>query len=186
MRGGALVILGWARELRGESVIAMACYEAALALSQSHGESMYRMIALLSMGTAKWRHGEADDAIRLIRQSLELTKMVNDRRTAAYCLESLAWVAGDAGSPRIAAQLLGAAAGIANAVGSASVPFAHLSVHHDECEDRARRALGTDEFYAARQEGYALRFDDAVRLGLEAELDDGPETRRSDGDADSI
>jgi predicted ATPase len=186
MRGGALLILGWARELRGESAIAMACYEAALALSQSHGESMYRMIALLSMGIAKWRHGEAPDAMRLIRQSLELTHMVNDRRTAAYCLESLAWVAGDAGSPRIAAELLGAAAGLANAVGSASVPFAHLSFHHVECEEGARRAVGIHEFDAAHQEGYALRFDDAVRLGLEAELNDGPETRRSDGDADSI
>jgi tetratricopeptide (TPR) repeat protein len=89
MRGGALVILGWAQELRGESVTAVACYEEALALSESHGESMYRMLALLSMGGAKWRHGETDHAIRLLRQSLELVRGVNDRRTAAYCLETL-------------------------------------------------------------------------------------------------
>jgi predicted ATPase len=173
MRGGALVILGWAQELRGESAKAMASYEAALVLSESHGESMYRMLALLSMGAAKWRHGDGEDAIRLIRQSLELARVVNDRRTAAYCLETLAWVVGDADSPRIAAVMLGAAAGLANAVGSTSVPFAHLSVHHDECETRARLALGTHEFDLAHQEGYALSFGDAVRLGLEAELDGG-------------
>jgi non-specific serine/threonine protein kinase len=172
MRGGALVILGWARELRGESAMAMACYEAALALSQSHGESMYRMIALLSMGTAKWRHGDADDAIRLIRQSLELTQTVNDRRTAAYCLEALAWVAGDSGNPRLATVMLGAAAGLANAVGSTSVPFAHLSVHHDECEDNARTTLGVEQFDVAHQEGYSLNFNDATRFGLEAKFDD--------------
>jgi non-specific serine/threonine protein kinase len=171
MRGGALVILGWAQELRGESAAAVACYETALALSESHGESMYRMLALLSMGGAKWRHGEADRGVRLIRQSLELAKLVNDRRTAAYCLETLAWVAGDTESSRITAVMLGAAAGLANAVGSTSVPFSHLSVHHDECERTARLALGSDEFDIAHQEGSSLNFVDAIQLGLDVELE---------------
>jgi non-specific serine/threonine protein kinase len=176
MLGGALVILGWAQELRGDSVSAIASYEKALALSEFHGESMYRMLTLLSMGGAKWRHGESDHAIQLVRQSLELAGLVNDRRTAAYCLETLAWIAGEADSPRTAAVMLGAATGIANAVGSTSVPFAHLSVHHDECESRARRALGNNEFDAARQEGSSLKLSDAIQLGLETELDDGPES----------
>lgn len=173
MRGGALIVLGWAQELRGETVAAVACYEAALALSESHGESMYRSLALLSLGVAKWRHGESDHAIEVVRQSLELARVMNDRRTAAYCLETLAWIAGEADSPRSAAVMLGSAAGLANAVGSTSVPFAHLSVHHDECASRGRIALGTQEFDLAHQEGYALSFDDALRLGLKAELDGG-------------
>jgi non-specific serine/threonine protein kinase len=172
MRGGALITLGWAQELRGESMAAMASYEAALALSESHGESMYRMLALLSMGGANWRHGKSDQAIQLVRQSLELARAVNDRRTAAYCLETLAWVAGDADSPRAAAVMLGAASGLANAVGSTSVPFAHLSVHHDECESAARRALGTDHFDVAYQEGYSMKFNDAIQLGLEVGFED--------------
>jgi hypothetical protein len=69
--------------------------------------------------------------------------------------------------------MLGAAAGLANAVGSTSVPFAHLSVHHDECESRARLALGTHEFDLAHQEGYALNFHDAIQLGLEVEIEYG-------------
>jgi predicted ATPase len=174
MRGGALVILGWAQELRGESATAMASYETALALSETHGESMYRMLALVSMGGAKWRHGESGHAIRLVRQSLELARLVNDRRTAAYCLETLAWIAGGANSPRTAAVMLGAAAGLANAVGSTSVPFAHLVIHHDECESRARLALGTDEFDVARQEGSSLNFNDATQLGLDVEFEGEP------------
>jgi non-specific serine/threonine protein kinase len=83
MRGGALIILGWAHELRGESVPAVACYENALALSESHGESMYRMLALLSMGVALRRHRKPNHAIQLVRQSLELARLVNDRRTVA-------------------------------------------------------------------------------------------------------
>ena len=173
MRGGALVILGWAQELRGESAAAVGCYEAVLALSEAHGESMYRMLALLSMGGAKWRHGESDRARQLVRQSLELARLVNDRRTAAYCLETLAWVMGDAGNPRFAAVMLGAAAGLANAVGSTSVPFAHLVVHHDECEAGARSALGAGEFDVAHQEGSLLKFNEAIQLGLAVEFDDG-------------
>jgi predicted ATPase len=173
MRVGALITLGWAQELRGQSGPALACYEQALALSQAHGESMYRMIALLSMGVATWRHGEPNDAILMIRQSLELARLVNDRRTAAECLEALAWIAGEAGSQRTTAMMLGAATGLAHAVGSTSVPFAHLVVHHDDCENLARSTLGTKEFDVAHQEGYSLNFDDAIRLGLEAEFDGG-------------
>jgi hypothetical protein len=58
----------------------------ALALSESHGESLYRIFALLSMGAAKWRWGNGDHAIRLLRQSLDLAQRVTDRRTAALLL----------------------------------------------------------------------------------------------------
>ncbi|EHB56220.1 serine/threonine protein kinase [Mycolicibacterium rhodesiae JS60] len=186
MRAGALIVLGWAQELRGDSGAAVTCYEAALALSESHGESMYRSLALLSMGVAKWRSGEGQDAIRLLRQSLELVRVVNDRRTAAYCLETLAWIAAETGGARVAAVMLGAAAGLSRAVGSASVPFAHLYIHHDEGVRLTQIALGTREFDLAHQEGGALSFDEAIRLGLEAELDDGPEPRPSDADSGSI
>jgi hypothetical protein len=67
---------------------------------------------------------------------------------------------------------LGAAAGLANAVGSTSVPFAHLVIHHDECESTARLSLGTHEFDVAHQEGYSLNFNNAIQLGLEVEFDD--------------
>jgi predicted ATPase/serine/threonine protein kinase len=172
MRACALIVLGWAHEFRGEPVPAVVCYEEALALSQHHGESMYRMFALASMGVAKWLHGEPESAKQLLRQSLELARLVNDRRTAAVCLEAMAWIAGGAGSPRAAAVMLGAATGLANAVGSTTVAFAHLVVHHDDCESRARLALGADEFDAARHEGSSLNFDDAIRFGLEAEFGD--------------
>jgi tetratricopeptide (TPR) repeat protein len=171
VRASALITLGWAHELRGESVPAMACYEEALALCESHGESMYRMLALLSMGVFKWRHGEPAYAIRLARQTLELARLVNDRRTAAWCLETLAWITGDAGSPRVSAVMMGAAAELSHGVGSTSVPFAHLVVHHDECESKARLALGADEFDVAFQEGSSLNFGDTIQLGLDVEFD---------------
>jgi non-specific serine/threonine protein kinase len=171
-RASALITLGWAHELRDESASAVGCYEKALSLCESHGESMYRMLALLSMGVAKWRRGEPDHAVSLVRQSLELARRVNDRRTAAECLETLAWITGEAGHPRAAATLMGAASGLSRAVGSTSVPFAPLFVHHDECEHGARLSLGTHEFDSAYCEGSALNFDDAIQLGLAVELVD--------------
>jgi non-specific serine/threonine protein kinase len=68
--------------------------------------------------------------------------------------------------------MMGAAAGLSHAVGSTSVPFAHLVVHHDECESCARLTLGTDEFDVAYREGSSLNFADAIQLGLEVELEE--------------
>jgi hypothetical protein len=41
-----------------------------------------------------------------------------------------------------------------------------LTVFHDECERRAREALGDNEFEAAWQEGCSLQFDEAVAFAL--------------------
>jgi non-specific serine/threonine protein kinase len=41
-----------------------------------------------------------------------------------------------------------------------------LAVFHDECERRARDALGDNEFGAARQEGCSLDFDESVAFAL--------------------
>jgi len=73
---------------------------------------------------------------------------------------------------------MGAAGGLAHAVGSMNVPFAHLVVHHDECESEARRALGTDHFDVAYQEGYSMKFNDAIQLGLEVGLEDADQRNR--------
>jgi non-specific serine/threonine protein kinase len=68
--------------------------------------------------------------------------------------------------------MLGAAAGLSHGVGSTSVPFAHLRVHHDECQDLARSALGAEQFAVAYEEGSSMNFNDAAQLGLEVELEE--------------
>jgi non-specific serine/threonine protein kinase len=42
------------------------------------------------------------------------------------------------------------------------VVLPHLAVFHDEFERRTRAELGAEEFEAARREGDALNFDEAV------------------------
>jgi non-specific serine/threonine protein kinase len=78
----------------------------------------------------------------------------------------LAWVAAEKADYRRAAVLMGAAQTLGSAVGASTVVLPHLLDFHLECDHRARKGLGADEFEAARQEGCSFGFDDAVTYGL--------------------
>jgi non-specific serine/threonine protein kinase len=57
---------------------------------------------------------------------------------------------------------MGAAGALARSVAASVVVLPHLAVFHDEFERRTRAELGAEEFEAARREGDALNFDEAV------------------------
>jgi non-specific serine/threonine protein kinase len=57
---------------------------------------------------------------------------------------------------------MAAAEALVRTVGASTVVLPHLQVFHDQCERSAREALGAEEFEAARQEGLASNFDEAV------------------------
>ena len=166
-QAGALLMLGWAHELRGDVHEAFLCHGKALALSESHGESVYRTYALWSIGVAEWREGDRGRAAQLLKQGLELAQLANDPRMAASCLEALAWIAGEMHDPRVAVVMMGAAEALGHAVGSATVAFPNLLVYHEQCERRAREELGVRGFEAARQDGASLSFDEAVAYALD-------------------
>jgi tetratricopeptide (TPR) repeat protein len=162
----ALQVLAWARELRGDLAEAVACYEKVLALTESHGESVFRSYALWGIGIARWREGDCDRADELLEQGVRLARQLNDRRTCASCIAGLAWIAGDAGESRRAVVLMAAAKALGQAVNSSVVVFPKLLEYEADCERRALEALDSDSFEAARQEGSALSFDDAVAYAL--------------------
>jgi non-specific serine/threonine protein kinase len=96
-----------------------------------------------------------------------LTHRLNDPRNAATCLEGLAWIAGARHNPQLAVTLMAAAESLGLAVGTGStVVFPALLGHHEDCERRAREALGEEGFETARQKGRSLDFDEAVAYGL--------------------
>jgi hypothetical protein len=152
---------------RGDVDEALICHQKALALTEAHGESVYRMYALWSIGVAKWRHGERAEASQLLKHGLQLAHVINDPRIAASCLEALAWIANDENNPRRAVVMMGAADALGRAVGSATVAFPNLMVHHEECEHRAREALDDQGFHAALEQGRSLTFGGAVTYALE-------------------
>jgi len=94
LKASALILLGWTHEFSGDYAEALAWHEKALALAESHGESVYRAYALRSMGITRWRLGDPDCAAQTVKQSLRLSQLVNDPRNAAVCLETLARIAG--------------------------------------------------------------------------------------------
>ncbi len=163
----AFIALGWAHELRGDVAEALSWYEKALALSETHGDSVYRTNALWSIGVAKWRMGERDNAAQRLKQGLRLALDTNDPRVAAACLEALAWIAIEEDNPRFAVILMGAADTLFRAVGSTMLKFPDLIDHHGQSEKRAREALGQEEFDAARRHGNSLDFRQAVDYALE-------------------
>jgi non-specific serine/threonine protein kinase len=161
-----MILLGWCLEFRGEISRALLWQEKALALAESHGESVFREYALWSLGIGWWRHRKPDRAAELLEEALQLTYVVDDPRQAAACLEGLAWIAAEKADYRRAAVLMAAAGTLGSAIGASTVVLPHLLDFHLECDRRTRERLGAEEFEAARQEGCSFGFDEAVTYGL--------------------
>jgi hypothetical protein len=90
-----------------------------------------------------------------------LTFEVSDRTNAAYCLQGLAAVAASRGERSRAARLLGASEALLEAAGT------HLYAQMDHelrqrVADAAREQLGERAWTAARDEGRAMSFEEAV------------------------
>jgi non-specific serine/threonine protein kinase len=162
----AMLLLGWALEFRGEMGRALIWQEKGLALAESRGESVYREYALWSLGIGWWRHGQPIRAEQLLMEALRLTHLVGDPRQAAASLEGLAWIALETHDVRRAAVLLAAAEALGRTVAASTVVLPHLNVFHEQCERRTREELGAGEFEAARLEGDALNFDEAVAYAI--------------------
>jgi non-specific serine/threonine protein kinase len=162
----AMLALGWALEFRGEIGRALIWQEKALAISESHGESVNRGYALWAIGVGWWRRGEPDRAEQLLKDGVRVTHQVDDARQSAACLEALAWLSGQKHHPRRAVVLMAAAEALVRTIGASTMVLPHLNVFHEECERSARDALGSDAFEAAHQEGRASTFDEAVAYAI--------------------
>ncbi|MGW4337518.1 protein kinase domain-containing protein [Rhodococcus koreensis] len=171
-----LLTLGWARELRYDTMGALECHEKVLAITESRDESVWRSHALWGAAIAVWQQGDRDRALRMLQQGLVLVRRRKDSFLAAACLEALAWVVSADGGARRAAVLMGAAQALENLTGASTVVFPGLLVHHDECEASTRRVLGPRVFEAAHREGRSLDLDAAIAYALGEEPATTPPT----------
>lgn len=158
--------LGWTLELQGDATRAAACHERVLEMTKSRHESVYRSYSLWATGVAAWRQGDGTRAVRLMEQVLRLTRLVDDPLIASAGLEALAWIEGDGRDAQRAATLLGAAESLRRAVGTSTLLYLHLLVHHEQCERQIRGAIGERAFETAHRKGRALSFADAVAYAL--------------------
>lgn len=166
VQGAAMSLMGWVVEFQGDVGRALIWHEKSLALTESLGESVYRSWMLWSVGIGWWRQGRPQRAEELLLQGVELTRLVDDPRHGAACLEALAWVCRAKGEVKRAVVLMAAADKLGGAQGASPMIFPELAVLHDDCERRARESLGDKEFNAVWQQGYSMQFDEAVAFAL--------------------
>jgi non-specific serine/threonine protein kinase len=99
-------------------------------------------------------------------QAVSLIRQTQGTYATSWCLEVLAWIAADRGQHRKAATLLGAIAALARAMGSPAL-WQDLRIHHEQCEQHTRHALGEQEFDEAFTRGQDLPVDEAIAYALD-------------------
>jgi tetratricopeptide (TPR) repeat protein len=172
-QAGDLTFLSLALTLLGRTLVwakgpqdprAIVALEESLALATAAQSLHATGQALMMLGDLVWHQGNAERAIGLWRQSLEVRWGLEDRRGIAGCLEHLALALAARGRFESAAWLFGAAEALRTRMG--------LVQRHDDQADYirlvevAREALG-EAFTTVWADGQAATMDDAVTRALE-------------------
>ncbi len=119
----------------------------------------------VQQGHLACRQGDFSRACALYVESLPpLYEVYHDRIGIVECLEGLA--ACSPGHPTRAAQLLGAAEALREAMGAPLPPCAQQE--HTAVVSAARKALGDEEFTAAFAAGKALTLEETMAMAMEA------------------
>lgn len=150
----------------GDADRAARVYEEELALTESHGEIMWRAMTMSDYGSALWRWGNRSRGTAMLEDSLGLLRRLGNLFGCAWCFEELAWTAVER-DPELAAVLMGAADAQFTATGSPMATFGSLVTYHDACMAKARNALGDRAIEKAIDRGRALSLDDAIARALE-------------------
>ena len=167
----ALLGIGLAAGILGDVARAVRYQEEALAIAEAHDDSVYRAYCLLVLGLALVRT-DRDRARTLLDQVVRLERDIGDLLGTTVAVEALAWVAEADGEPQRAAVLLGSAQSMWNAVGSGTVNVLAMRAFHDDCVERATRALGVAAYAAAFRRGLESSTEDSVAYALrEATVD---------------
>jgi len=162
----ALAGLAMVKAFIGDPDGAAATYESLLSITQARGEVRLQGFSLWALGVGLWKRGEPVKAAARLKQSLRLRSRMKDTFGTALCLDALAWIAADRGQARRAAILLGVVATLSRNMGSPVATYPDLLAFHEQCERKAREALGEQALRAALEQGAELTLDDAIGYAL--------------------
>jgi hypothetical protein len=168
VQGHALMTMGWLAAISGAGNDASGWFEQAFALAEPHGDAIMLSQTIATVGFASWLGGDFERAERLLRQGLQLIASVEDLWSGAQCLELLAWVAVSRDQPRRAALLMAAAGSVNRSAGATELTFASVGGFHRDCQNHVRDQLDPADYEAARCEGDALSFGEAVAVAVAA------------------
>jgi predicted ATPase/DNA-binding NarL/FixJ family response regulator len=150
--------LGWFALNRGETRTAEGLLMDALGRSRSLGDRWNMARALYSLGLVSYREKDLGLVWQRQGEALRAANQVGDKALMRACLEALAAVADAEGRHLQAAELLGAAAGLADAspeVRSAVLESPVLDRQYAGLVESVSAALTEPRFVAAWDEGHA-------------------------------
>ncbi|WP_369227972.1 LuxR C-terminal-related transcriptional regulator [Streptomyces sp. R39] len=153
------------------------CHEAE-AVTEAHGESWLRGMALFAGSLLARRAGEAREAATLARRAIRLMRPFQDWWDIAMCVEVLAWSSAE--DPRHAARLLGVLHLLWESIGGTLSTAPFMRDERRRFEERVRAALTAADFDRA----FRCGADATVTQALAYVLDESPPaTRERDPDS---
>jgi tetratricopeptide (TPR) repeat protein len=150
---------------QGDYAAARALHQEALAVGRELGDRVRVAANLIGLGEVATDRGEHDQAAALLEEGLVRWRELGHKRSFADGLEAFAGLAGAQRRPRRAARLLGAAAGLRDALGLPLPPAERP--RYERHEAAARAAPGDEVFVRTRAEGKAMTPEQAVAYALE-------------------
>jgi non-specific serine/threonine protein kinase len=190
----AIQYLGGVYMFRGEAERGLVMYEDAVArlrklndrpglvasdeslrVNGDNDELWCRGYAVYNKAIVFWVRGEYRKSAELASASLRMKHRLGDLQGIAHCLEVLSWVAAQHGRHQRTAWLMGAAHVLWNKIGLPLFGVKVLQDYHDAAEQRARQALGGDDYARIFHAGTELTLDQAVHraTGDEPEISYG-------------
>ncbi|MEV6316849.1 AAA family ATPase [Streptomyces sp. NPDC051776] len=147
---------------QGDLAGAVALCEEVRQVCEDHGERWTLAYALYVLGYAAWTRGESTEARRLLEECLAIDHIFRDLVGAVTAIELLALFTVAEGDPEEAAVLQGAAGQLWRSVGLPLFGSRYFNAPHQECEQQAREALGTERYEECLSEGARLDLDAVV------------------------
>ena len=160
-----LYYLGRVTRHEGDSQQAVALFEESLALYEEIGQKpgIARLRCILgNMACAKGDYGQAG---ALLKESLALMQESKSRRSIASVLEGFAMLTVAQQQATLAAQWLGAAEGLREAIG-APLPFDERA-DYEQAVAATRTSLGEEAFARAWAKGRAMPLEQVITYALE-------------------
>ncbi|MDQ4063928.1 MAG: helix-turn-helix domain-containing protein [Actinomycetota bacterium] len=163
----AFVFLGGIPLGRGEVERAEEYFERGLQQARRSGNPLSMYVALYHMALAAQGKGEYVRAGRYYAKALMVGKQTKDRSHVALSIVGLAECSATQGDPGRAARLFGAADAVFRSVGMSFHPLHASASFHKRHLDLMREELDPKTYEAARAEGLAMTFEEAVAYALE-------------------
>jgi tetratricopeptide (TPR) repeat protein len=170
--------LGTVLYLRGDLDDATAIMEEGLTVAQRSGDRVNTYVALYNLAQVDLARGVHDRAATFLLEGVKLSQEMRDQANLAYFLEGLGVIAGLQGETLRSARLFGVSERLLEEAGGSVYNYYKPDRSlYERTRSQVRTRLGEEVFEAARAEGHAMIFEEAIEYALV------PDTEWSRGDS---